>query len=85
MENQDRTQEMYNLVEQWQQSGLSQKQFSRENNIKLATFGYWVKKHKINQQGETGFARVELGRQSLTSTLPRIEIGLGDGLVIKIY
>jgi len=85
MENQDRTQEMYHLVEQWQQSGISQKQFSRENNIKLATFSYWVKKHKINQQGETGFARVELGQQSLDTTSARIEIALGDGVVIRIF
>lgn len=59
MEKQDRIQEMYDLVEQWHQSGMSQKQFSAEHNIKLPTFMYWVKKYRMNKQDDPGFARVE--------------------------
>jgi len=44
MGKQYRTMEMYDLVELWQQSGKSQRQFSAEHNIKPATFMYWVKK-----------------------------------------
>lgn len=45
MEKQNRTLEMYDLVEQWQRSGKSQKQFSAGHNIKLATmlFGFWFR------------------------------------------
>ena len=85
MEKQDRTQEMYNLVEQWQQSGVSQKQFSAEHNIKLATFSYWVKKYRIHKQGDPGFARVEMSQPSFSSTVARIEIALADGLLVRIF
>ena len=36
MQNEDKTAGMFELVEQWQQSGKSQQQFSSEQNIKLA-------------------------------------------------
>lgn len=76
---------MFNLVEQWQQSGKSQKQFSAGQNIKLATFSYWVKRYKMSNKGDAGFARVELGQGQYLSDRPRIEIDLGDGLVIRIF
>jgi orotate phosphoribosyltransferase-like protein len=85
MEKQDRIQEMYDLVEQWQQSGLSQKQFSTEHNIKLPTFMYWIKKHRVQKQDIDGFARVELSHHSFQSTMARIEIALADGLVVRIF
>ncbi len=85
MEKRDRTQEMYNLVQQWQQSDLSQKQFSTEHNIKLPTFMYWVKKYRLNKQDAPGFARVELSQHSMSSTTARIEIALADGLVVRIF
>lgn len=60
MDKQDRTHEMYDLVEQWQQSGVSQKQFSCERNIKLPTFMYWVKKYRLNKQDDPGFAPIAI-------------------------
>jgi len=85
MEKQNISQEMYNLVEQWQQIGISQKQFSAEHNIKLAKFMYWVKKYRLNKQDDPGFARVELSQHSLSSTTARIEIALADGVVVRIF
>jgi hypothetical protein len=85
MEKQDRTQEMYDLVEPWQQSGVSQKQFSAEHNIKLPTFMDWIKKHRFQKQDIDGFARVELSQHRLQSTTARIEVALADGLVVRIF
>lgn len=85
MANDSRTLAMFSLVEQWQQSGISQKQFSAEYNIKLATFSYWVKRFRLSRQGEAGFARVELGLARHSSDGARVEIDLGDGLVIRIF
>ena len=85
MDKQDRIQVMYDLVEQWQQSGMSQKQFSAEHNIKLPTFMYWVKKYRMNKQDDPGFARVELSQHNFSSTTARIEIALADGLVVRIF
>jgi len=58
MEDQDKRVRMFELVEQWQQGGQSQKQFSLEQGIKLASFGYWVKKYRQQKASETGFANV---------------------------
>jgi len=83
MDDQDKTASMFELVAQWQQSEKSQKQFSLEHGIKLATFGYWVKKYRQQHSGETGFAKVELGQG--TGSAARIEIELSEGLVVRIY
>ena len=44
MEQQDKAGRMLGLVEQWIQSGQSQKDFARRQEIKLATLAYWGKK-----------------------------------------
>ena len=85
MRDQDKSTSMFELVEQWQQSGLSQKQFILEHDIKLATFGYWVKKYRQHHTGEIGFAKVELGQAQGSSTTSRIEIELADGIVVRIF
>lgn len=38
--------EMYPLVKKWQQSGQSQKAFSKANGLRAHTFQYWVKKYE---------------------------------------
>lgn len=37
---------MYPLVKKWQQSGQSQKAFSKAHGLKAHTFQYWVKKYE---------------------------------------
>ena len=85
MHDQDKTSNMFELVEQWQQSGKSQKQFILEHDIKLATFGYWVKKYRQHHAGEIGFAKVELGQAPGTTTSAKIEIELAGGIVVRIF
>ena len=84
MQNDDKANNMFDLVEQWQQSSKSQKIFSEEHNIKLPTFSYWVNKYRQQSSPEVGFAKVELGQRS---GLPkaRIEIELADGMVVRIF
>ena len=50
MEQQDKAGRMLGLAKQWIQSGQSQKDFARRQEIKQATLAYWVKKHKQHQQ-----------------------------------
>lgn len=40
---------MHNIVEQWQDSGLSQAAFAKTNNIPLSTLSYRLKKFRKNQ------------------------------------
>ena len=86
MQDESKTQSMFDLVEQWQQSGKSQSQFSSENGIRLHTLGYWVKKHRESQDTHQGFASLTVsGEVKSQAAHPRIEIELGSGVVVRIY
>jgi hypothetical protein len=37
------------MTAQWQQSGLTQKQYCEQNNIAYATFQYWLRRSRSNQ------------------------------------
>ena len=76
---------MFDLVEQWQQSGKNQKQFSEGHNIKLSTFGYWARKYRQQKAAETGFARIDLTGRSGPVFSARIEVELGDGTILRIF
>ena len=86
MQDENKTQAMLGIVEQWQQSGLSQKQFCANKGVNLGTLGYWVKKHKQAQMGHEGFAALSLGQEPINHTgSPKIEIELTGGLIVRIY
>lgn len=42
---------MLSLIEQWQQSGLSQKAFYKQHNIPTHVFYYWLKRYRKQQAG----------------------------------
>jgi transposase-like protein len=85
IQNKDKTTMMFDLVNQWQQSGLSQQQFSDDHDIKLPTFSYWVKKYREQKTTETGFAKVDLSSRTDSLTAARIEIELADGTIVRIF
>jgi hypothetical protein len=45
--------QVYALIESWQKSGLTQKQFCARENLSHSTFKYWRKKYRINQERNT--------------------------------
>ncbi len=63
MENQSRKVRMQKLIEQWQQSGKSQKAFTTDNNINYHTFRYWIE--KFNSQENTS-EFIQLNKSSVT-------------------
>ena len=86
MQDEAKTSAMFELVEQWYQSGKSQSQFSSENGIRLHTLGYWVKRYRESQDTHQGFASLTVSGEAKThSAQPRIEIELGSGVVVRIY
>ena len=77
MIDQERCDYMFGLVEQWQQSGQTQKDFCLSNDLKTSTFSEWCqryRKHHDTQSGKikTGtFQELKLPIQSLyTITYP---------------
>jgi len=92
-----KTEKMFDLVDQWKASGMTQNEFCRQIELKVATFAYWVAKKKRAEEPATGgFALVDLrgkpsGRQ-VEITYPngvRLLVGHGDlaliGRLIKLY
>ena len=58
MSKKEKRQRMYFLVEQWQQSGESQKAFAQEHQINLYTFRYCIDKKLKSQDAPSGFVEL---------------------------
>ena len=77
---------MFKLIEKWQKSELSQKQFSMENNLNVHTMSYWVQRYNKSKISNTGFAAVTFAPEPEPAICsPRIEIELAGGIVVRIY
>lgn len=74
--------EMYQLVEDYQSSGKTQKEYSREAGIGYAKFNYWVCKYRMQHQSSaTGFVQIEglSGRQE-----QYLEVLYPNGVKVKV-
>lgn len=77
---------MFKLIEKWQKSEMSQKQFSIENNLNVHTMSYWVQRYNKSKISNTGFASVTFSPEpGPTNFSPKIEIELTGGIVVRIY
>jgi len=50
----EKQEHMFSLVEQWRASGMTQKQFCKKHQVKLATFGYWNTRYRRRQNEQSG-------------------------------
>ncbi len=48
----EKREQMLNMVDQWQQSDQTQKEFANENQIALAKLQYWIRQSRNEQHGE---------------------------------
>lgn len=55
----ERQEQMRELVDQWQSSGQSQKEFARDHKLNLHTFKYWIYKFHHKEQTPDGFIRLD--------------------------
>jgi hypothetical protein len=77
---------MFKLIEKWQKSELSQKQFSMENNLNVHTMSYWVQRYNKSKISNTGFASVTFAPEPESAICsPKIEIELAGGIFVRIY
>lgn len=51
MSREEKRKEMSMIVEQWQESGMTQKDFARSHEIKLSTLRYWIRKSRDEFSG----------------------------------
>jgi hypothetical protein len=71
--------ERFRMIEEWEESRLSQKEFCKKINIGYSVFQYWLKKYKSKSSlPEAGpdFISLQINE---SSSLPSAEILLSNG------
>ena len=72
---------MFSLIEKWQQSDKTQKDFCHEHEIKLATFHNWQKKLRNQEQDNPSeFIPMEIS----SSDARTVEIRYPNGVIIQL-
>lgn len=60
------------MISKWQQSGLTQKAFCKDNNVEYHVFHYWYKVYKTEQNVTNSFLSVNIkpasGQEQITIT-----------------
>jgi hypothetical protein len=85
MEKQSRTARqawMFEKIEQWKESGITQKQFCQEHEIALSNFFYWHKKHRKHSPSTPGFIPIAVHSNIKGSS--SIEIIYPNGVRIQL-
>lgn len=82
----EKRKEMFGLVVQWQESGMSQVQFCRTHDLKIHRFRYWLCK-KREEESLSGFRLIEpeRNRSGITVVYPngvKIEVS-SDSVFIR--
>jgi len=72
--------EWQQLVSQWKDSTLSQKDFCKKQNIALTTFSYWIRKHSTVSEFEKGFVKI----QKKTQNFEKIILHIGTFFKLEI-
>ena len=67
------------IIQQWRDSGLTQKQFCAEQNIKLCTFHYWLKKQRLENEPNPAAGFIPIAVSS--SSNHKVELHLGQAVL----
>ncbi|MEI7983720.1 MAG: hypothetical protein WCI71_18880 [Bacteroidota bacterium] len=55
---QEKQSKMAAIVQDWQSSGLSQVEYARIHDYKLATLRYWISRHREASNNQPGFIQL---------------------------
>ncbi|WP_374163617.1 helix-turn-helix domain-containing protein [Arcticibacter sp. MXS-1] len=75
----DQRERMKAEVARWRESGLTQKEFSRQLGMKVATFAYWVSRSKESEK-KKGF----LPLVPVAGSVEAVEVSYPNGVRIKV-
>jgi len=79
-------QQMFQIIEQWKQSGVSQNAFCRQQSIRFHKFYYWYKcyrrQHDIPDENTRGFVKLEIEKPSVASS---VEIHFPGGVRVLFH
>lgn len=71
---------MYTLIEEFHQSGKSQKHFCADQGVHPSTFSYWMKKKRLSENAKEAFIKIE---STTASSADQLEILYPNGVRIK--
>lgn len=75
------SEEMFKLIEDFQNSRLSQKEFCRENGIKPSTFSYWIRKKRLKEANGNGFIKIDTS----SAFSQNLEVCYPNGVIIRVH
>lgn len=78
----DKRKEMALLMEEFANSGQSQKEFSAARGMAFHTFNYWFRKLKKEKEESAGFVRVETGTV-LSGAAEQLEVVYPNGVKVR--
>ena len=70
--NLEAREQMFEIVEQWKQSGLSQRAFCEQRSLKFHTFYYWYKRHKQQSSmgnNQSAFVKLQMVKPAAASSV----------------
>jgi hypothetical protein len=69
--NPEERQHMFQIIEQWKQSGLSQNAFCEQQSMRFHKFYYWYKCYRrvtdISDENNRGFVKLKIEKPSVAS------------------
>ena len=79
--------QMFGLISSWKQSGLSQKAYCEQNQIRYHVFHYWYKRYRNEQSNssEPAFIPLTVKPSFSDATCANIEVVLADGKRILFH
>lgn len=80
----ERQQEMFKIVELWQNSKMSKKELCLQKQINQNTFEYWVQKYKKSNTKNNLFVKLVTDNTSSTLSEQTIELQYPNGVTLKL-
>lgn len=78
--------QMFEMIEHWQQSGLTKKAYCQQQSIKHHSFYYWYKcyrtEHGKADNNSRGFAKLKIDRAVIAAS---VEIHFPDGVRLLFH
>lgn len=85
----DTQQQMFSLISGWKQSGLSQKVYCEQNQIRYHVFHYWYKRYRdeqlVSKEIEASFIPLTVKASFSDGTCANVEVVLADGKRILFH
>ena len=79
-------QQMFELIEQWKQSGIAQNAFCEQQSIRFHKFYYWYKCYRsvndIFEKNNRGFVKLKIEKPSVASS---VEIHFTGGVRVLFH